>query len=63
MIAPADSNLVDGADYENQNVVVAPIIPSTPPTPLIENNWGSKGPTAAALLANNDNKDNDINEN
>jgi hypothetical protein len=38
LIAPADSNLVDGADYENQNVVVAPIIPSTPPTPLIENN-------------------------
>ena len=63
MIAPADSNLVDGADYENQNVVVAPIIPSTPPTPLIENNWCSKGPTAAALLANNDNKDNEKNEN
>ena len=51
MIAPAD-----GGGDENQNVIIAPV---TPPTPLIQDNRGNKGPMAAAFLANNDNDNED----
>ena len=55
MIAPAD-----GGGDENQNVIIAPV---TPPTPLIQDNRGNKGPMAAAFLANNDNDNEDKDKN
>jgi len=48
-----DGNLINGAANDNQNLIVTP---ATPPTPLIQDNLGSKQPIAAALIAYNNNE-------